>query len=170
MTSITLKNYFGGYTVARKDYYHQPNAPQPNSIVPAASAVVTDSNGKILLHKRRDNALWSLPGGALELGESIEQAISREVKEETGFEVEVLKCIGIYTDPEHIIAYSDGEVRQQFSICFECRIIGGELSISSESYEVQFFTVEETKQLAMHPAQRVRIQDYLQHQEKAFIR
>jgi hypothetical protein len=61
-------------------------------------------------------------------------------------------------------------VRQQFSICFECRIVGGELSVSSESYEVQFFTKEETEQLDMHPAQRVRIHDYLQHQEKAYIR
>jgi len=70
--------------LARKDYYHQPDAPKPNSLVPAVSAVVTDSKGNILLHKRSDNFLWSLPGGAMELGESVEQAVIREVKEETG--------------------------------------------------------------------------------------
>jgi 8-oxo-dGTP pyrophosphatase MutT (NUDIX family) len=156
--------------LARKDYYHQEDAPKANSIVPAASAVVTDQNGRILLHRRRDNRLWSLPGGALELGESIEETIVREVKEETGFDVKVVKCIGIYTDPRHIIAYSDGEVRQQFSICFECRIVGGEKTVSSESYEVHFFTLEEIEQLAMHPAQRIRIQDYLQGKDRAFIR
>ena len=48
--------------LARKDYYHQPDAPKPNSLVPAVSAVVTDSDGRILLHKRSDNFLWSLPG------------------------------------------------------------------------------------------------------------
>lgn len=96
--------------MARKDYYHQPDAPKPNSLVPAVSAVVTDSEGKILLHKRSDNFLWSLPGGAMELGESVKQAVIREMKEETGFDVEVLKCIGIYPDPGHVIAFSDGDL------------------------------------------------------------
>lgn len=156
--------------MARKDYYHQPNSPSPNSLVPATSAIVLNKNGEILLHKRSDNHLWSLPGGAMELGESIEECIIREVKEETGFEVEVLKCIGIYTDPEHIIAYSDGEVRQQFSICFECRIVGGELAVSSESTQVKFFTKDDLDLLDLHPAQQTRIQDYFANQERAFIR
>ena len=156
--------------MARKDYYHQPDAPKPNSLVPAVSAVVTDSQGRILLHKRSDNYLWSTPGGAMEIGESVEQAIIREVKEETGFDVEVIKCIGIYSDPNHVIAFSDGEVRQQFSICFECRIVGGQLAVSSESVQVRFFTLDELKELDLHPAQRIRIDDYLAHRERAFIR
>lgn len=160
----------GGEILARKDYYHQPDAPRPNSLVPAVSAVVTDSEGKILLHKRSDNFLWSIPGGAMELGESVEQAVIREVKEETGFNVKVLKCIGIYSDPGHVIAFSDGEVRQQFSICFACRIVGGELSISSESIEVRFFTKEELDRLDLHPSQRIRLQDFFANRERAFIR
>lgn len=156
--------------MARKDYYHQPDAPRPNSLVPAVSAVVTDSEGRILLHKRSDNFLWSTPGGAVEIGESVEQAIIREVKEETGFDVEVIKCIGIYSDPHHVIAFSDGEIRQQFSICFECRIVGGQLAVSSESVQVRFFTEDELKELDLHPAQRLRIDDYFARQERAFIR
>lgn len=156
--------------MARKDYYHQPDAPAPNSLVPAVSAVVTDSEGNILLHRRSDNLLWSLPGGAMELGESALQAVIREVKEETGFDVQVLKCIGIYSDPGHVIAFSDGEVRQQFSICFECRIVGGRLSVSPESVEVRFFTREELKKLDLHPAQRIRLEDYFARRERAFIR
>lgn len=156
--------------MSRKDYYHQPNSPQPNALVPAASAVIADTEGKILLHKRSDNNLWSLPGGAMDLGESIEQTIIREVKEETGFDVEVLKCIGIYTDPEHVIEYSDGEIRQQFSICFKCRIIGGNLRISSESTQVCFFSKKELEHLPMHPAQKIRICDFFIDRERAFIR
>jgi ADP-ribose pyrophosphatase YjhB (NUDIX family) len=156
--------------VARKDYYHQPDAPKPNSLVPAASAVVTDQEGRIVLHKRSDNDLWSLPGGAMELGESIEQTIIREVKEETGFDVEVVKCIGIYTDPKHVIEFSDGEIRQQFSICFHCRIIGGKKSISSESTQVKLFTKEEIEQMNLHPSQLIRIRDFFANQERAFIR
>lgn len=109
----------------RKDYYYDTNAPKVNSIVPAASAVVTNDEGQVLLQRRVDNGLRSLPGGGMEPGECIEDTIIREVFEETGFNVVVEKMIGIYTNPNHIIAYSDGEVRQQFSVCFSCKIISG---------------------------------------------
>lgn len=156
--------------MARVDYYHQPNAPEANSLVPAASAVVSNQSGQILLHKRSDNHLWSLPGGAMELGESIAETIVREVYEETGFKVEISRCIGIYSDPHHRIAFSDGEVRQQFSICFACQIIGGQLTMSHESTELRFFSPQELEQLDLHPAQRIRIEDYLAQHPTPFIR
>jgi ADP-ribose pyrophosphatase YjhB (NUDIX family) len=156
--------------LARKDYYYQSDSPKPNSLVPAASAVVIDSEDRILLHKRSDNYLWSLPGGAMDLGESIGETIIREVKEETGLNVEVLKCTGLYTDPRHIIEFSDGEIRQQFSICFHCKIIGGEITVSTESTQVKFFTKQEIEQLNLHPAQRIRILDFFANQESVFIR
>jgi 8-oxo-dGTP pyrophosphatase MutT (NUDIX family) len=70
----------------RVDYYHDPNAPPANSLVPGASAIVVDEEGRILLQRRGDNARWSLPGGTMDIGESIGQAVVREVKEETGFD------------------------------------------------------------------------------------
>lgn len=160
----------GGFFLTRRDYYHQLDSPKPNSLVPAASAIVIDSDKRVLLHKRSDNHLWSLPGGAMELGESIGQTIVREVKEETGFDVTILKCIGLYTDPYHIIEFSDGEVRQQFSICFLCKIIGGEIAVSSESTQVEFFTKEGLEQMDLHPAQRIRIQDFFLNQDIVLIR
>lgn len=156
--------------MARIDYYYDENAPKPNSIVPAASAVVMNEDGKILLHKRRDNKSWSLPGGAMEPGESIQQTIEREVLEETGYQVQTTRIIGVYTNPHHIIEYSNGEVRQQFSICFACKILGGELAVSDESLEVAFFDFQEIKELEIHDAQRVRIEDFLVGEPKAFIR
>src|SRR3979411_444891 len=118
---------------ARVDYYDDPDAPQPNALVPAGSAVAANSEGDILLHRRRDNDLWALPGGAMQLGETMAQAVVREVEEETGLEVEVTGLIGLYTDPRHVIAYEDGEVRQQFNVCFQARIVGGTLCASEES-------------------------------------
>ena len=100
--------------MARRDYLNDPEAPKANSIVPAASAIVTDRSGRILLHRRSDNDLWGLPGGGMELGESISQTIVREVREETGLDVEPRYVIGIYTNPRHVIAFADGEVRQGF--------------------------------------------------------
>ena len=60
---------------------------------------------------------WAVPGGAIDLGESMVQAAVRETREETGIECEITGLVGIYTDPKHVILYtSNGEVRQEFSI------------------------------------------------------
>src|SRR5690242_11521950 len=119
--------------MTRTDYYNHPMAPKANRIIPAASAIVTNQEGDILLHLRADNQLWGLPGGGMEIGESIAQTIKREVREETGLRVRPEYIVGIYSDPKHVVAFSDGEVRQQFSICFACSIIGGKLRSSAES-------------------------------------
>jgi len=73
--------------MARTDYYNDPDAPPANSVVPSTTAVVTDDQDRIVLIRRRDNDLWALPGGGMELGESIVDTAVREVKEETGLDV-----------------------------------------------------------------------------------
>ena len=147
--------------MGRVDYYDDPAAPPANSLVPAASAIVTDSEGRILLHRRRDNEMWALPGGVMELGESLGACAVREVREETGLEVEPVGIVGIYSDPKHVFAYDDGEVRQEFSICFECRIVSGVVTASEESYEVEFFASGAVEQLPMVDSIRLRITDFL---------
>ncbi len=155
--------------MGRIEYHNDPNAPKPNSLVVAVSAVVTNDVGEILLHKRSDNELWSVPGGAMELGESISQAVTREVKEETGFDVEPERLVGIYSDPGHIVAYSDGEVRQQFSICFACRVIGGDFAESDESLDVRFFTPADVSQLPMSESVRLRVDHFLEGHSQPVI-
>ena len=156
--------------MARKDYYNCELASKVNSIVAAASTILTNENGDILLHKRRDNSQWSLIGGGMEYGENISQTILREIKEETGYDAYIGKLIGIYSNPRHVISYSDGEVRQQFSICFHCIISGGTKMLSNESIELQFFTRYEIENLEIHESQKIRITDFYQNQEKSFIR
>jgi ADP-ribose pyrophosphatase YjhB (NUDIX family) len=119
----------------RVDYLNDPEAPQANSVVPAVSAIVPDGDGRILLIRRTDNNYWSIPGGGLEPGESVRQATVREVMEETGIACEVTGLVGIYSDPNHVAAYDDGEVRQEFSICFTTRMLGGTIATSQESSE-----------------------------------
>jgi ADP-ribose pyrophosphatase YjhB (NUDIX family) len=153
----------------RIDYYDDPQAPKPTRILPAASAIVTDNEGRILLHRRRDNGLWALPGGLMEVGETIAETARRETKEETGLEVEPVSLVGVYTNPGHVVAFSDGEVRQQFSLCFACRLLGGEISVSEESSAVAFFSVQELEQVKMHPSIRLRIQHFLQQRSEPFI-
>lgn len=143
--------------MARTDYFDDPAAPVPNSVVPAVSVVVRDDDGRILLIHRTDNGLWSIPGGAMEPGESVRQTAGREVKEETGYDVEVTGVVGIYTDPRHVIAYSDGEVRSQFSICVRANVTGGSARTSSESSEVVWRRPDQLGDLTIHPTNRLRI-------------
>ncbi|BCK68936.1 hypothetical protein Srufu_028890 [Streptomyces libani subsp. rufus] len=89
--------------------------------------MVTDDEGRVLLQRRRDNDLWALPGGGMEMADSLPGTAVREVKEETGLDVEITGLVGTYTDPRHVIAYTDGEVRRQFNVCFTARVVGGGL-------------------------------------------
>ena len=153
--------------MARIDYYDDPDAPPANSLVPGGSAIVTNDQGEILLQRRSDSGLWALPGGTMAIGETLAGAVVREVREETGLEVEPMRIVGIYSDPKHVFAYEDGEVRQEFNICLACRLVGGELAVSEESREVRFFAPAEVDRLDMHPSIRLRIRDFLERTDPA---
>ena len=153
--------------MARTDHYNDPNAPKATNIVVAVTAFVQDEHGRLLMIRRTDNDLYSVPGGAEDVGETIGHTVIREVKEETGFDVEVTGIVGTYTDPKHVFAYDNGEVRQEFSICFATRIVGGELAVSDESFEVAFHSPEDVAELPMVDSIRLRVLDYLSGQTPA---
>jgi len=146
----------------RIDFYDSPDAPPANSIVPSVNVVVENDRGEILLIRRSDNDNWALPGGAIDLGESMTQAAAREVKEETGIDCEITGLVGIYTDPKHIILYtSNGEARQEFSILLRARATGGEPTPSDESSQVHWVARDALADLQMHRSMRQRITHYL---------
>jgi len=151
--------------MGRVDYYDDPSTPPANSLVVGGSAIVTDEQGRILLLRRSDNLLWALPGGMMDIGETFGQSVVREVQEETGIRVTPERIVGIYSDPKHVFAYDDGEVRQEFNICLACRIVGGDLRGSEESLEVGFFSAVEIDRLDMHRSIRRRIRDSLESRE-----
>jgi ADP-ribose pyrophosphatase YjhB (NUDIX family) len=155
--------------VARIDYFNDPNAPKANSIVPSVTAIVPNEHGELLLVHKTDNDLWALPGGAMDVGESMADTVVREVKEETGIDVEVTDVVGIYTNPNHVMAYDDGEVRQQCSICFTTRMLGGQLATSDETSEVAFVAPERLGGLNIHPSMRLRIDHYLERRSTPYI-
>jgi ADP-ribose pyrophosphatase YjhB (NUDIX family) len=150
--------------MARIDYYHDPAAPRANSLVVGSSAIVVDAADRILLQRRSDSGNWALPGGAMDIGETLAQSAIREVKEETGFDVRIDRIVGIYSDPGHVFSYDDGEVRQEFNICFACTIQGGGRQVSDESTAVEFYPLDAIAGLQMHESIRKRIRDYLEHQ------
>ncbi|WP_283135354.1 NUDIX hydrolase [Rhizohabitans arisaemae] len=146
----------------RIDYYDDPDAPQPNSLVPSVNVIVTNQAGDLLMIRRSDNGNWAVPGGAIDLGESIPAAAVRETFEETGITCEITGLVGTYSDPRHVILYtSDGEARQEFSLLLTGRLISGEPTPSGESREVRWMPRDEIGSLKMDRSMRMRIEHYL---------
>jgi ADP-ribose pyrophosphatase YjhB (NUDIX family) len=146
----------------RIDYYDDPDAPAPNSLVPSVNVIVTNAADEILMIRRTDNGNWAVPGGAIDLGESIPQAAIRETREESGIVCEITGLVGTYSDPRHVILYtSNGEARQEFSIVLTGRAISGKPTPSDESREVRWMPREQVTELQMDRSMRMRIEHYL---------
>lgn len=155
--------------MARTEHFNNPDAPQPNSIVVAVTVHVVDDQGRVLLIRRTDNGLWALPGGAQDFGEYIAETAVRETEEEAGITVEVVDVVGIYTNPNHLVEFSDGEVRQQFSICFRAKFVSGEPTPSNESSQVRWVRQDELDGLNIHPSMRLRIDHGYENRPKPYI-
>jgi ADP-ribose pyrophosphatase YjhB (NUDIX family) len=148
----------------------EPDARQATQIRPSVAAVVRDEQGQILLQRRSDNGRWGLPGGSVEIGESVAEAIRREVVEETGFRIEVGRLVGVYSDPAlQVVRYPGGSVVHYISILFECRIVGGAPATSAETLEVGFFPPGALPE-SLLPMHRIRIEDALAKTPQAMIR
>lgn len=152
------------------DFHDDPDAPPASRIVPAVSVAVTNDADEILLIRRSDNGTWALPGGAIDIGESLPQAAVRETREETGIACQVTGLTGIYTDPGHIILYtSNGETRQEFSVVLTARATGGTPTPSSETAEVRWVAVGDVDRYEIDPAMRLRIQHFAEHRDQPYI-
>ena len=141
------------------------------SIRLGCSAVIFDeAREKVLLTKRADNGLWCLPSGGVDPGECVEETILREVWEETGLTVRVLRLVGVYSDPDWLVIYDENKARQIVALSFEAEITAGEPGLSDETSEWGYFSLEEVGKLDMLLNHELRIQDAFVEQEAAFIR
>jgi len=109
-------------------------------------AIIKTNDDKVVLVKRKNppyKGWWALPGGIVEYGETVEEAVKREVKEETGLEVEIEKLVNVYSDPNR-------DPRGHFiSICFLCRRVGGTLEAATDAAEVSVFPLKEVRNLKL---------------------
>jgi len=146
--------------MARTDYYYDENAPAPNAIKPAAAVAIFDDENRLLLLKRKDNDKWTMPGGTMDFGESLADCAIREVKEETNLDIGLVDIVGIYTDPNILIEYSDGEVRQEFTVVYFGKVAGSlDVAIDDESKESQWVELDQIRMFEFAPSQLFRIQD-----------
>jgi ADP-ribose pyrophosphatase YjhB (NUDIX family) len=154
----------------RIDYYDDPGAPAASRIVPSVNVVVTNDAGEILLIRRSDNDNWAIPGGGVDLGESVAEAAVRETREESGIECQITGLVGIYSDPKHVILYtSDGEVRQEFSIVLTARPVGGNPTPSSETSEVRWVPIGQIGSYHMDRSMRLRVGHYLEGRTAPYV-
>lgn len=136
----------------------------------AVSAVIFDRKQRLLLQQRSDGGQWGLPGGAVEIGESVTEAVAREVREETGLTVTARRLVGVYSDPSlQVVRYPDGNVWHYISVCFECVVRGGALTTCDETLALDWFSPSRLPRpfLANH---RIRIRDARARRAAAFVR
>ncbi|MGE6631663.1 HAD-IIA family hydrolase [Bacillus sp. NPDC077027] len=136
-----------------------------------AGWIMDDTHSSVLLLQRADNGKWGIPSGHVEPGESIEEAIIREIKEETGLTVKVDRLIGVYSDPtSQIFTYPNGQKSHFVTIYFACTITDGTLlKQTNETLDAAFFKVDALPEnlMTMHPNW---LKDALANQKSAFIR
>ncbi|HDR3649321.1 TPA: NUDIX domain-containing protein [Bacillus cereus] len=117
--------------------------------IPSVAAVIKNEQGEILF-QYPGGEYWSLPAGAIELGETPEEAVVREVWEETGLKVQVKKQKGVFGGKEYRYTYPNGDEVEYIVVVFECEVTSGELrSIDGESLKLQYFSLSEKPPLAL---------------------
>lgn len=134
------------------------------------TAIIFDDEKRVLLTRRTDNGQWCLPGGAMDSGESAAEACERELWEETGLRVRVKRLVGVYSDPDQLIIYPDGNKVFVVALSFEAEITGGALGLSNETTEAGFFSVNAMETMPMLGNHKLRVEDALLNQAQAFIK
>ncbi len=135
-----------------------------------SAAIFDKSRQNVLLTRREDNGQWCMPGGAVDPGESVSEACAREVWEEVGLRVRILRLVGVYSDPNRLVVYPDGNKIQTVALHFEAEIVEGEPRLSNEVTEFGYFSAAEAQSLEMLGNHYERIVDTLAGQAAAFIK
>ncbi|NRQ35213.1 NUDIX domain-containing protein [Nonomuraea sp. NN258] len=158
----------------RVDYWRDPEAPKPTSRKPSASVFVLDDGGRVLMLRRTDHDLWTIPTGGVKKGETVAEAGVRECREETGLDVAVTGLVGVFSTPDHVIVYLHGddvdEVRQPINVCLRARVVGGEVRPGpEEAREVRWVEPATLDEYPIHPAIRLRIDHGLEDSGEPYL-
>jgi ADP-ribose pyrophosphatase YjhB (NUDIX family) len=124
----------------------------------------------VLLTRRKDNGQWCLPGGMIDPGESVAEGCEREVFEETGLRIRVIRLTGVYSDPNRVTVYPDGNKACVIVLTFVVDKVGGELGLSAETTDAKFFPVVEAVEMDLFHEHAEQIRDASAGIESAFIR
>lgn len=133
----------------------------PNRPVRIGALALVERDGMLLVERRTDDGTWGLVGGALEADETIVEALTREVRQETALCMRSAELFGIFSDPSRIVGYRDGNVYRVLAIVFRVEVDDGDPVPSKESHELRFVSRAELKALDLTPAHRSIVERYL---------
>lgn len=134
------------------------------------SAAIFDEQRRIFLTQRADNSQWCLPGGRVETGESVSEACEREVGEETSLRVRVTRLIGVYSYPDQLVVYRDGNKAHIVALHFEAEVLSGVPALSNETTDFGYFTREGIETLELFARHKERVLDSLEYHMEALIK
>ncbi|OOV37098.1 hypothetical protein BS756_09220 [Staphylococcus sp. MB371] len=128
-------------------------------ILVGALVLIFNKDKQVLLQLRRDNESWGLPGGTMELGESFEEAATREVYEETNLEIQNLKFIRNFSGKDYHMVYPNGDEAYTVTALFESEEYEGELSADiKETQNLKFFDLDKLPQNISPP---VKMEEFI---------
>ncbi len=143
-------------------FYRDPYAPRPNRPIGVGVLAIISCDGALLLERRSDCGRWGLVGGGIEAEESLEAALHREVREETGLEVVGQDLFAVFPGPSRIVRYPDGNVVRLVTFVYEVEMEDfGTLRRSEESEELRFFRSEQLPALDVIETARPILKAYL---------
>ena len=121
-------------------FYRDPNAPRPNRPRSVAVAALVEDRGRLLLERRADADLWGLIGGGVDNDETLDGALRREVREETGLRISGYEFFGTFSDPSRVAHYPDGAVVQLLTLAYRVEVEDfSAMRTSAESLDLRFF-------------------------------
>ena len=127
--------------------------------VGCSATIFDETREKVLLTQRMDKGRWCLPGGHMESGESAAEACEREVWEETGLKVRATRLLGVYSNPDQLVIYKDGNKAFFVVLNFEAQVLEGELGLSDETTAFGWFSLEEMETMPIHANHKLRVED-----------
>lgn len=134
-------------------------------ILVGAAMLISDARGYLLLGLRSDNHCWGIPGGSIELSETLEQTVRRETFEETGLAVGRLSLFGVYSGPEMFYTYPNGDQVYNVSVVSQSSDFSGTIQTDQEHSAWDFFPVNRLPEPISPPIRPV-LRDWINQQQR----
>ena len=150
-----------GDLMGRTEYLNDPAAPEPNTLVPACGVLVVDEQGGPAPAPPRHRPVGDARWASRNRRDRQPSAPSAKTEEETGIRAEITGILGVYSDPGHIVAYTDGEIRQEWEMILLGRPVSGTPTVNDEASDVRWFTAADLDGLDIHPTQWRQLGDWL---------
>lgn len=155
-----MARYYEGDRIGRKG----------RLLLGCSATLFAEQQTKVLLTRRADNQRWCLPGGQVEAGESVAETCEREMWEETGLRVQVVRLLGVYSNPHRLLEYADGNRHHLVSLNFEVIWLAGQLGLSNETTAYGYFSRDEIASMDIIEPQKERVRDIWEGRDVPFIR